>query len=91
MFLHRYSHRVLIGQQKLTLLEFQGFLLHLMSEGNSTMCHNVIKAMQTQYLRMTLWLYMQELTGQKRKRIETVEVEAGKNKDSRNRIQYKEL
>jgi hypothetical protein len=31
---------------------------------------------------MTLRLYMQELTGQRRKRIETVEGEAGTNKNN---------
>lgn len=76
MFLRLYSHRVLIGKQKLTLREFQDFPLHLMLEGNSTKCKKVITVMQVQHLRMTLWLYMHELTGQRKKRIEIVEEEA---------------
>ena len=65
------------NQLQQTLQASQGLHLHLMREDSKMFNEEMMSP--SQLPKMTQWHFMLELIGLKRKRIETVEVEAGRN------------
>ena len=74
-----HNNKLVIGRNQLpqTLQASPGLHLHLMREDSKMFNEEMMSP--SQLPKMTQWHFMLELIGLKRKRIETVEVEAGRN------------